>query len=352
MPVDRGSSVSAPDKCQLSKIGEAAVMAGDIVQVLGLSELALRLNVAEAAILSSVKASDFAGNPRSGADRQRPIRPAAALRIALEVRLRAAGIAPRFAKRIAGWAVTSAIDPSRQAGAADNPGRSPDRSDLRLGGLVLEVADGRYVRMRRAWLGHVREAGRVRASRHRDPGPRELDVSWTWLSAHGRTDRPSPDDPDRALVLITVELGELEAVLAGRRSLHSPVANAPVTIELAGAAEERLALRRAVHGLVETKLSDEEWELVRPLLPSAHTGRPPTVERRMIIDAILYRRASGIPWRYLPPGFPKWTAVQSSFRRWRGDGTMDAIDAVLRRPPERGGLRWSIDVPTHGPPTV
>ena len=36
-------------------------------------------------------------------------------------------------------------------------------------------------------------------------------------------------------------------------------------------------------------LTDGQWDLLRPLLPQATgVGRPPTVDRRDILDAILY----------------------------------------------------------------
>ncbi|HVU87329.1 MAG TPA: transposase, partial [Pirellulales bacterium] len=53
-------------------------------------------------------------------------------------------------------------------------------------------------------------------------------------------------------------------------------------------------------------LTDEQWHLIRPLLPKrSKRGRPP-IDRRDIIDAILYVVRTGCQWRQLPLDFPKW----------------------------------------------
>ena len=44
-------------------------------------------------------------------------------------------------------------------------------------------------------------------------------------------------------------------------------------------------------------------------------GRPP-IDRRRILNAILYVVKCGCPWRYLPTEFPKWKTVFHVFRQW------------------------------------
>jgi putative transposase len=78
-------------------------------------------------------------------------------------------------------------------------------------------------------------------------------------------------------------------------------------------------------------LSDRQWQLIRPLLPArAERGRPP-IDRREIIDAILYVVRTGCQWRQLPLDFPKWKAVYTVFRRWRINGLWEQIHDALRR---------------------
>jgi putative transposase len=62
--------------------------------------------------------------------------------------------------------------------------------------------------------------------------------------------------------------------------------------------------------LYATDLSDDEWALLRPLLPLAKPGgRPRSSDLRGIVDAIFYVRRSGCAWRLLPRDFPPWSTV-------------------------------------------
>lgn len=78
-------------------------------------------------------------------------------------------------------------------------------------------------------------------------------------------------------------------------------------------------------------LTDRQWHLIRPLLPAkAKRGRPP-IDRREILDAILYVVRTGCQWRQLPLDFPKWKTVYTVFRRWRINGLWEQIHDALRR---------------------
>ena len=71
-----------------------------------------------------------------------------------------------------------------------------------------------------------------------------------------------------------------------------------------------------------TDLTDEQWQIVRKLLPKAsHRGAPQTICRRAVLDAIFYVVRSGCAWRLLPREFPNWKTVYGIFREWRNDGT-------------------------------
>ena len=80
-----------------------------------------------------------------------------------------------------------------------------------------------------------------------------------------------------------------------------------------------------------TDLTDRQWRRVAPWLePSAGRGRPRSVDRREIVDAILYVLRNGITWRALPHDFPPWRTVYHYFRRWRLDGTWERLHDALR----------------------
>jgi putative transposase len=78
-------------------------------------------------------------------------------------------------------------------------------------------------------------------------------------------------------------------------------------------------------------LTDEQWQLIRALLPkAAKTGRRP-IDRRWIINAILYVNRTGCQWRALPSDFPKWKTVYTVFWRWRKAVIWTAIHEALCR---------------------
>jgi transposase len=77
-------------------------------------------------------------------------------------------------------------------------------------------------------------------------------------------------------------------------------------------------------------LTDVQWELIRPLV-EAKTGRKAKVERRQVVNAVLYVARTGCQWRNLPNDFPNWSTVYTCYHRWAWNGTLDKIHAELRR---------------------
>jgi len=81
-----------------------------------------------------------------------------------------------------------------------------------------------------------------------------------------------------------------------------------------------------------TDLTDNQWDILQPLIPAVKSGgRPADYERREIVNAILYVLRTGCQWRLLPHDFPPWKIVYAYFRTWRLDGTWQRIHDHLRR---------------------
>ena len=78
-------------------------------------------------------------------------------------------------------------------------------------------------------------------------------------------------------------------------------------------------------------LTDGQWRVLRKLLPRpARFGRPP-IDRRRILNAVLYVNRTGCQWRALPHDFPKWKTVYTIFRRWRlADLWQQLHDALVK----------------------
>ena len=78
-------------------------------------------------------------------------------------------------------------------------------------------------------------------------------------------------------------------------------------------------------------LTDRQWQIIRRFVPQRkRLGRPP-IDRRRILNAILYLVRAGCQWRMLPKTFPNWNTVYGVFRNWRRDGTWQRIHGALRK---------------------
>jgi putative transposase len=81
-----------------------------------------------------------------------------------------------------------------------------------------------------------------------------------------------------------------------------------------------------------TDVSDQEWEIIKHLLPPPSSrGRPRENEWREILNAIFYVTRTGVQWRLLPHDFPAWWTVYFYFRLWRIKGIWEKINDELRK---------------------
>ncbi len=80
----------------------------------------------------------------------------------------------------------------------------------------------------------------------------------------------------------------------------------------------------------EARLTDEQWELVRPLLPPQRgsIGRPPN-DHRAVLGGILWVARTGSSWREMPEEFGKWETAYRRHESWLGQGLWWRILQVL-----------------------
>ncbi|WP_280522840.1 IS5 family transposase [Rhodococcus zopfii] len=93
-------------------------------------------------------------------------------------------------------------------------------------------------------------------------------------------------------------------------------------------------------------LTDAQWSLIEPLLPSSdgRRGRPFRDNRR-VVEGIVYRYRAGIAWRDLPAEFGPWQTIWKRHRRYAGDGTWDRVMAALLAHADANGLvDWAVSV--------
>ena len=94
-------------------------------------------------------------------------------------------------------------------------------------------------------------------------------------------------------------------------------------------------------------LSDEQWARIEPLLPSSVGKKSrPFRDHRQVVEGIIYRYRTGIPWRDLPrEQFGPWQTVWKRHRRFAGDGTWDQVLAALLAQADAAGLvDWTVSV--------
>jgi putative transposase len=96
-----------------------------------------------------------------------------------------------------------------------------------------------------------------------------------------------------------------------------------------------------MYGNYPSDLTDEQWQIIRPLLPRPSRRGRPRIDRRKIIDAILYVVRTGCQWRQLPLNFPKWKTVYTVFWRWRKAGLWQQMHHLIRRRVRRGAGKRS-----------
>jgi putative transposase len=84
-----------------------------------------------------------------------------------------------------------------------------------------------------------------------------------------------------------------------------------------------------------TDLTDEQWAILKPLIPPAkHGGHPREVDMREVLNTLFYLNRTGCQWSLLPHDLLPKSTVYQYFQQWREDGTwqgmMDALRAQVR----------------------
>lgn len=94
-------------------------------------------------------------------------------------------------------------------------------------------------------------------------------------------------------------------------------------------------------------LSDEQWEQFAPRLPSS-TGRRgrPFRDSRQVVEGIIFRYRTGVPWRDLPrEQYGPWQTVWKRHRRYAVVGTWDSVlQDLLAAADAAGEISWDVSV--------
>ena len=80
----------------------------------------------------------------------------------------------------------------------------------------------------------------------------------------------------------------------------------------------------------EARLTDEQWALVRPLLPPQRggIGRAPN-DHRVVLGGILWVARTGSSWREMPEEYGKWETAYRRHELWLKQGLWPRILEAL-----------------------
>jgi len=110
----------------------------------------------------------------------------------------------------------------------------------------------------------------------------------------------------------------------------------------------------------ESDLTDKQWELIAPLFVRKHNkGKHlEKLDKRELVNAVLYINKTGCQWRMLPKDFPNYLSVSSFYQRAITSGLWEKIMKLLveasrvkmgRNPNPTYGLLDSQSAKTTGP---
>ena len=79
-----------------------------------------------------------------------------------------------------------------------------------------------------------------------------------------------------------------------------------------------------------TVLTDFMWKRIENILPGKKTDPGGTAkDNGLFLEAVLWRKRVGSPWRDLPERFGKWNSVYKRFRRWAESGVFEGVFKAL-----------------------
>jgi transposase len=93
-------------------------------------------------------------------------------------------------------------------------------------------------------------------------------------------------------------------------------------------------------------LTDVQWALIEPLLPSTNGKRSrPFRDHRQVLNGIVFRYRTGCPWRDVPDQFGPWKTLWKRHARFSKDGTWDRIlEQLLSQADAAELIDWKLSI--------
>jgi transposase len=86
--------------------------------------------------------------------------------------------------------------------------------------------------------------------------------------------------------------------------------------------------------MARSQQRDEQWTKIEAALESLRGAGRRGRDDRGFIEAVLWWRRTGVPWRDLPAEFGPWKTVFNRFDRWSKSGKWMQVFEVLRTDPD------------------
>jgi transposase len=88
-------------------------------------------------------------------------------------------------------------------------------------------------------------------------------------------------------------------------------------------------------------LTNDEWQLIEPLLPLGQRG--PIPDLRSYFNAVMWRFRTGSPWRDVPAKYGSWSTIYDRFRLWASTGVFQRVmEAMIAEAARRGQVDLSL----------
>jgi len=93
------------------------------------------------------------------------------------------------------------------------------------------------------------------------------------------------------------------------------------------------------------ELTDEAWEQIAPRLPENGRRGKQWKDHRQVLNGVLWKIRTGVPWRDLPKRYGPWQTCYDRFVRWRRDGTWDRLLSHAQTKSDAvGEVVWEVSV--------
>ncbi len=92
----------------------------------------------------------------------------------------------------------------------------------------------------------------------------------------------------------------------------------------------------------ESEVTDEQWKMIKPLLPPRGRMGGPRVDDRQVVEGILYVLRTGCRWQDMPREYGAYVTAWRRLRRWEDEGVWERIwQALLGTLDEVGKIEWA-----------